>query len=89
MTDKRYLTRASIGNVIFITVTVCVHVASWVLFLVTILFLDLVRLGNSIHQTRFEKRLDSADLLWIFAFYTLTKPYLACSYEHFKVDKMC
>ena len=42
MNGNRYLTRASNGNVIFITATGDVHVASGVLFLVTILCLDLV-----------------------------------------------
>ena len=39
---NRYLTRTSAGNVIFISATSNVHIASLVLFLVTIPFLDLV-----------------------------------------------
>ena len=42
MNGNRVLTRAGDGNVIFITTTGNEHFASWVLFPVTIPFLDLV-----------------------------------------------
>ena len=41
MNDNRFLTKASDGNTMFITATSNVHVASWVLFLVTPPFLNL------------------------------------------------
>ena len=50
MNGKRYLTRAGDGNVIFITTTDDVHVASWVLFLVTIPFLDFVMIHSEFSE---------------------------------------
>ena len=63
MNGNRYLTRASDGNGIFLTATGNVHVDSWVLFLVTVLFLDSVMI-QWIHWKSFRENSNEIGTNW-------------------------